>query len=104
VVDYPAADSAGHSCEIFANMKDYELRELFANLEKAIMAATVTVVGGNPHEVCERLSRIQELLEAGRRFEATRLELPSPRVSIIVGMILGTLIFAIGMFAGIFLK
>jgi hypothetical protein len=32
------------------------------------------------------------------------LELPSPRVPLIIGALLGALIFAAGMFAGTFLK
>jgi hypothetical protein len=89
-------------------MKDSELRELFADLKLKIIAATATVVGGDPKEIIDRLTRIQELLEQGRRFGPPPLppplELPSPRVPLIIGALLGALIFAAGMFAGTFLK
>jgi len=86
-------------------MKDAELREMLASLERKIEAATATMIGGDPKEVIQRLSRIQEVVEAGRRFGEThdverRLEsikvLPWP----LVGMLIGALLFAVGMLLG----
>jgi len=47
-------------------MKDNELRELLANIERKIEASTATVVGGDTKEVIDRLNRIQEMIEANR--------------------------------------
>jgi hypothetical protein len=86
-------------------MKDNELREMLANIERKITASTATVVGGDPNEVIDRLSRIQEVVEAGHRFEARPPVQPfDVKVASIVGVLIGALIFAAGMFAGTFLK
>jgi hypothetical protein len=114
-------------------MKDNEMRELFASLANRVEAiiasaeqAIIERITGAKWEgdaaakpdanflteqdrkdVLERLTRIQELTEMGRRFGAPvppPLELPSPRVPLFVGMLIGALIFAAGMFAGTFLK
>jgi hypothetical protein len=80
-------------------MKDAELRELFDKLERMIAAATSQIVGGNTN-AADRLTRLQELAEQGRRFEARSIELPSPRIPMIVGMAFGVAIFGAGMWIG----
>jgi len=81
-------------------MKDNELRELLAKIENKIDAAGRPLLQSAPDELTiqlikERLGRIQELCEQGRRFE--KIELPSPRVPLLVGAVIGALIFAAGM-------
>jgi hypothetical protein len=87
-------------------VKDNELRELLARIESKIDASTATVVGGDPKEVIDRLSRIQEVVEAGRHFETQKPPVQpfDVRWYPIVGMLIGALIFAAGMFVGTFLK
>jgi len=85
-------------------MKDNELRELLANIESKITASTARVVGSEPKNVIDRLNRIQEIVEQERHFYPPKIVLPSPRVPAIVGMLLGALLFAAGMFAGTFVK
>jgi len=76
-------------------MKDAELRERLDKLERMIAAATSSIIGGKT-TVEERLSRLQELAEVGRRFE--KIQLPSAGVPITVGMSVGAIIFLAGMF------
>src|SRR5262252_3658038 len=44
-------------------MKDNELRELLANIERKIEAATATIVGGNLKEMVERIHDNQDSIE-----------------------------------------
>lgn len=96
-------------------MKDAEQRELLASLKTAFEQGmkdadahmlkrfpTIAHAEERHEEIMNRLTRIQECTEAGRRFE--KFELPSPRVPMFAGILIGALIFAAGMFAGTFLK
>jgi hypothetical protein len=92
-------------------MKDNELRELLGNIERKIEAAHQSIVGGDAKENLARIQacveRIQELAEAGRRFESTKplpLVLSSPGVPAVVGMSVGAIIFLAGMFVAWLLK
>ena len=157
-------------------MKDNELREMFASLERKIEAATATMVGGDPKELLKRINsmdtrlaeiqartpsegrqifdaaynrkgdellretlanlerkidglnaivvatdwsktfdryledikkrveHIQELAEAGRRFGDRPIELPSPRIPMLVGMAFGVALFLAGIWLGYMIK
>ena len=82
-------------------MKDNELREYFDKLDNLIKASASTIVGGDTKEVIdrmqERLDRIQELVEAGHRFEMPPIKLPSAAIPVTVGLVVGALLFAAGM-------
>jgi len=75
-------------------MKDNELRERFDKLERMIAAATSSIIGGKM-TIEERLSRLQELAEAGRRFESTPSKSATERA---IEMAAGSTIFLAGMF------
>jgi len=78
-------------------MKDTELRELFGKLERMIAAATSSIIGGKT-SIEERLTRLQELAEMGRRFPS--IELPSSRIPLYVGFVVGVIVFLGGVFLG----
>jgi len=83
-------------------MKDAELRELLTKIENRIDAAVSVIRGGSDELtmqlIKDRLARIQELCEQGQRFPA--IELPSSRVPLFVGAVVGGLLFAAGMLLG----
>jgi len=105
-------------------MKDNELRELLAALDRKIEAATAAMVGGDTKKVLahiqERLDHLDRIYSEGRNQSDERLirerlakidkalehrmpgsiMLPSPRVPMIVGMGMGALLFTAGMLLG----
>jgi hypothetical protein len=83
-----------------------DLTRALAESTPAERQLSATAIVRFHQETCKQLARIQELCEAGRRFEGTRppFVLPSPRVPLFVGWAIGALIFAAGMFAGTFLR
>jgi hypothetical protein len=92
-------------------MKDSELREMFASvnaalkqgIEDAEQRRAAREQSDSPDApIMQRLNRIQECVEAGRRFE--KLELPSARVPLFVGIVVGAMIFAAGVFVGTFIR
>jgi hypothetical protein len=79
-------------------MKDNELRELFGNLEKAILAATATIVGGDTKQVDDALrKRLDAIDRALKERVPPPFALPSPAVPVAVGMATGAAIFLAGM-------
>ena len=69
-------------------MKDSEVRERFDKLERMIATATSEIIGGK-QTVEERLTRLQELAEAGRRVDVRPIKLPSPGIPMVVGLSVG---------------
>jgi len=84
-------------------MKDNEVRERFDRLERMIAAATSELIGSKT-TVEERLSRLQELAEAGRRFQPGPQEALDIRIAGAIGMSVGGVIFLAGMFVTWLLK
>jgi len=96
-------------------MKDNELRERLDDIERKLAARIDSAVALMSIDVSRteqkiddtiatRLARIQECVEASRRFEPGHQEQLDIKVAIIIGMVIGTVIFVAGMWASFILR
>jgi len=83
-------------------MKDNELCELLAQIDRKIEAAMATIIGGDPKDSIDRiqksLNRIQELAETRDiQQRVDEIKVIPPYIPAIIGIPFGALLFAAGM-------